>query len=60
MLNQDSRFCNCNPCPGAGCRCGCQPGVTAPTFAAPAACECGPDCGCEGAEQGCLCRPREA
>ena len=48
--------CGCIDCPGAGCTCGCQAGNTHPAVAAnPPACRCGPGCGCEGAEQGCLC-----
>ena len=48
--------CNCSKCPGAGCQCGCQSGKAAgATLAAPTGCACGPRCGCEAAEQGCLC-----
>ncbi len=60
MMNYDTRLCNCIDCPGAGCRCGCQAEASAPTLAAPARCACGPACGCEGAEQGCLCGSSEA
>lgn len=47
--------CTCVDCPGAGCTCGCQ-ALAGATIAAPAACRCGPACGCEAAEQGCMCR----
>ena len=58
-MNVDSTFaCRCIDCPGAGCQCGCQ--TDASTSRAPAAgspCACGPRCGCDAAEQGCLCTP---
>jgi hypothetical protein len=49
--------CNCNPCPGAGCPCGCQPTATlVQVNDARPACNCAQACGCDAAEQGCLCR----
>jgi hypothetical protein len=45
-----AHVCTCANCPGAGCQCGCQ------TVTASAACNCGPACGCEGPEQGCVCQ----
>jgi hypothetical protein len=56
MINASTPSCQCVNCPGAGCRCGCQTQAqpqTAPASAA--ACACGPRCGCDAAEQGCLC-----
>lgn len=52
---QRAGACQCTNCPGAGCTCGYQTQNTA-VLAAPAACRCGPACGCEAAEQGCVCR----
>lgn len=53
MMNQSTvDRCNCTNCPGEDCQCGCQ---AAAFVAAPPACTCGPSCGCEGAEQGCVC-----
>jgi len=43
--------CECIDCPGAGCLCGCEHPATQ---ALPQACSCG-GCGCDAAEQGCLC-----
>lgn len=49
--------CRCANCPGEACACGCQAeALVAPMNAAGAQCACGTACGCEGAEQGCLCR----
>jgi len=56
MNHAMSAQCNCTNCPGAGCPCGCQTGTSvnyAPAL--PPQCDCGPTCGCEGAEQGCVC-----
>jgi hypothetical protein len=51
--------CRCVNCPGANCRCGCQAEATPPAAAAARpACACGPSCGCDAAEQGCLCGSR--
>jgi len=48
--------CNCTNCPGQGCGCGCQAAVSAaPAVALPPQCDCGQSCGCDGAEQGCVC-----
>jgi len=51
--------CRCVNCPGTNCRCGCQAEAAPPAAAAARpACACGPSCGCDAAEQGCLCRSR--
>jgi hypothetical protein len=50
--------CRCAECPGAGCTCGCAAGHAAPAAplqAAGACCACASRCGCDAAEQGCLC-----
>jgi hypothetical protein len=48
--------CRCTNCPGIGCQCSCAATEVLPAQgAAAAACVCGMDCGCEAAEQGCLC-----
>jgi hypothetical protein len=48
--------CNCTNCSGDGCVCGCQAELSAVcAVATPPHCECGPACGCEAAEQGCVC-----
>ena len=48
--------CQCVDCPGAGCLCGCQADSNLSTApAAGQACACASRCGCEAAEQGCLC-----
>ena len=58
MNTTSTSSCQCVDCPGASCRCGCQAAATPPTTAvAGAACTCAMRCGCEGAEQGCLCTP---
>ncbi|WP_284618632.1 hypothetical protein [Aquabacterium humicola] len=51
------RRCQCANCPGASCTCGCQHGSAMPAMQAAAApaCHCGPNCGCDAGEQGCLC-----
>lgn len=56
MWNLNSDRCECSNCPGAGCQCGCQPTMRAvqPNDAR-AACNCAHACGCDAAEQGCLC-----
>jgi hypothetical protein len=43
MNEANDQVCACNPCVGSSCTCGCQ------GPAAPAACECGSECRCEGA-----------
>lgn len=45
--------CSCTTCAGAACQCGCQV-AAAPSDARPA-CNCATACGCDAAEQGCLC-----
>jgi len=54
--------CQCVNCSGASCRCGCRSvAATAPAAAATRpACNCGSRCGCDAAEQGCLCATRTA
>ena len=56
-MNFPSTFsCQCVDCPGSSCRCGCQADATLSTPpVATQACACGPRCGCEAGEQGCLC-----
>ncbi len=58
-MNQEANGrCKCGAnCPGSSCQCGCQATISAmaPNFAG-LACNCGTGCGCEGGEQGCLCR----
>ncbi len=49
MNMQTKVSCICAKCPDTGCQCGRQ------TQAAAAYCACGPKCGCESAEQGCVC-----
>jgi hypothetical protein len=54
-MNHLDTSCPCNPCPGSTCYCGCQ---ASPANALPAAatdCACKGRCGCDAAEQGCLC-----
>lgn len=46
--------CTCATCGGEACRCGCQLSATPPSDARPA-CACAIACGCDAAEQGCLC-----
>jgi len=56
MQDESIPQCQCPNCPGAGCRCGCQDPTSAlAVHAAPPSCGCA-CCGCEAAEQGCLCR----
>ena len=56
MNHATNAQCNCSNCPGAGCQCGCQTGSSiTPAMALPPQCNCAPACGCEGAEQGCVC-----
>jgi len=56
MWNQDSERCNCSNCPTTDCQCGCQSMTTAvEANNARPKCDCGAGCGCESAEQGCLC-----
>jgi hypothetical protein len=48
--------CQCADCPGSSCLCGCQADATpSTTLGAVQACACASSCGCEAAEQGCLC-----
>lgn len=55
MQHELTSPCQCTECPGAGCRCGCQqPAPALALQAAPPSCGC-ESCGCEAAEQGCLC-----
>lgn len=53
-MNTSITLCTCSNCPGANCACGCR--EAAALSATPAACDCGPRCGCEAAAGGCLCR----
>ena len=55
MNDQMNERCNCLNCPADGCQCGCEPAVSAATYAGQH-CLCGAGCGCDAAEQGCLCR----
>jgi hypothetical protein len=56
MNTPSTPSCPCVDCPGDSCRCGCQGDVTPPAAAAARpTCACGPRCGCDAAEQGCLC-----
>jgi hypothetical protein len=60
-MNSASTFsCQCVDCPGSSCLCGCL-ADSAPSVAliAAQACTCGSGCGCEAAEQGCLCSARQ-
>ena len=53
--------CECVDCQGTDCRCGCQADANPPsTHAAAPVCACGLRCGCEAAEQGCLCSPPQS
>jgi hypothetical protein len=46
--------CTCTRCAGEACQCGCQ--TSAPQLsAARPPCNCAARCGCDAAEQGCLC-----
>jgi hypothetical protein len=55
-LTSPSAACRCSHCPGSGCACGCQPLPANPALnAAGPACACGGRCGCDAAEQGCVC-----
>jgi hypothetical protein len=57
MTYETNDRCACLHCPGNTCNCGCQSAaLPAPMNVAGATCQCGPACGCESAEQGCLCR----
>lgn len=54
-------YCQCADCPGANCPCGCQADATPPaTQLAGLSCTCASRCGCDAAEQGCLCSPPQA
>lgn len=55
MNVQANDRCGCINCPKNGCQCGCRSTTSALTVSyAGLVCQCGA-CGCEGAEQGCLC-----
>ncbi len=57
MNDQMNERCDCLNCPAGGCQCGCEAAVAAaPTSYAAQRCLCGAGCGCDGAEQGCLCQ----
>ena len=57
MNDQTNDRCACPNCPTDGCQCGCQTAApTAQISYAGLHCQCGPACGCDAAEQGCLCR----
>lgn len=47
--------CACTPCAGESCQCGCQAAAVLLSDARPA-CNCATACGCDAAEQGCLCQ----
>jgi hypothetical protein len=47
--------CTCSPCAGDACQCGCRISAAPPSDARPA-CNCATACGCDAAEQGCLCQ----
>jgi len=58
LSNLACRCTNCPGigCPGIGCQCGCAATQDLPTLnAAAAACACGTACGCDAADQGCVC-----
>lgn len=56
MNYEANGHCACANCQVESCHCGCQPGVQAVLLGyAGLACDCDPTCGCEGAEQGCVC-----
>jgi hypothetical protein len=56
MNTPSTHACQCTDCPGQSCSCGCQADATLPAAtAASPACACGPRCGCDAGEQGCLC-----
>ena len=54
-MNTMSDRCNCTGCAGEACQCGCQMAAAQLSDARPA-CNCGTGCGCDAAEQGCLCQ----
>ena len=49
-------LCTCTRCAGENCQCGCQSAAAQLSDARPQACNCAATCGCDAAEQGCLCR----
>ena len=53
-MNAMNDRCNCAPCAGEACQCGCQIAAAQLSDARPA-CNCATSCGCDAAEQGCLC-----
>ena len=54
MNNIMNDRCTCTGCAGVACQCGCQI-AAAPASEARPACNCATACGCDAAEQGCLC-----
>jgi hypothetical protein len=46
MTHTTETFCRCNPCPGAGCTCGCQKTAQQSVCACSPQCLCGDACGC--------------
>jgi hypothetical protein len=60
-MNQFDTFsCPCTTCTGSTCSCGCRDDASQALRAAADACHCASACGCEAAEQGCLCRSAPA
>jgi hypothetical protein len=55
MNAQSTVVCRCVACPGCDCACGCQDTTPSTPQVAGPACSCASRCGCEAAEQGCLC-----
>ena len=57
MSYETNDRCACANCPGVSCDCGCQAAISTTAASYPALdCNCGPTCGCDGGEQGCLCQ----
>ena len=48
--------CTCTRCAGEACQCGCQTAAATQFSDARPACNCAKACGCDAAEQGCLCQ----
>jgi hypothetical protein len=46
---------SCTNCAGEACQCGCRT-AAAQLSDAREDCKCGTKCGCDAAEQGCLCQ----
>jgi hypothetical protein len=55
MNNAMNDRCTCAACAGDACQCGCQLAAVQLSDARPA-CNCATACGCDAAEQGCLCQ----